>query len=409
MKKGWKFKTLGDVVSFQRGLTYSKKDEVDFSSNIVLRANNIDLKTNKLDFSELKYINDNITIPKEKKVSKWSLIICTASGSKSHLGKVALVDNNYDYAFGGFMGQLNPSDEIDSRYLFYLLISDGYKTFISRLSDGVNINNLRFDNLSEFPISLPPLSEQKRIVKILDEIFEKTVKVKENTEKNLQNARKLLESYLHNIFDKPDKNWVENKFGKICDFVRGPFGGSLKKTCFKPSGIAVYEQQHAIYDQFEDIRYYIDNEKFNEMKRFELLPGDLIMSCSGTMGKVAIVPDNIHKGIINQALLKLSPNKNINAKYLKIWMGSANFQEQLAKHTQGVAIKNVASVKVIKEIDVPVPSVSKQNYIIDMLENFSAKTKKLEAIYQQKLTDLQELKKSILQKAFNGELAGARS
>ncbi len=77
-----------------------------FSSNIVLRANNIDLKTNALDFSELKYINDDFVIPKEKKVTKGSLIICTASGSKSHLGKIALIDDDYDYAFGGFMGQL---------------------------------------------------------------------------------------------------------------------------------------------------------------------------------------------------------------------------------------------------------------------------------------------------------------
>src|SRR3989338_4886322 len=77
------------------------------------------------------------------------------------------------------------------------------------------------------------------------------------------------------------------KLGEVCEFVRGPFGGSLKKDIFKPEGYAVYEQQHAIYDQFEDIRYFIDEKKFNEMKRFELKSGDLIMSCSGTMGKMA--------------------------------------------------------------------------------------------------------------------------
>ena len=104
------------------------------------------------------------------------------------------------------------------------------------------------------------------------------------------------------------KNWDRKKLGDICGFVRGPFGGSLKKNIFKPEGYAVYEQQHAIYDQFDDIRYFIDEKKFNEMKRFELNSGDLIMSCSGTMGKIAIVPENIKKGIINQALLKLTPS-----------------------------------------------------------------------------------------------------
>lgn len=128
------------------------------------------------------------------------------------------------------------------------------------------------------------------------------------------------------------------------------------------------------------------------------------MSCSGTMGKVAIVPDKVHKGIINQALLKLSPNKNINAKYLKIWMESTHFQEQLAKYTQGAAIKNVASVRVLKEITVPVPPLSTQNHIIAMLENFYTKTKRLETIYQQKLADLDELKKQYYKKPLMANL-----
>ena len=68
--------------------------------------------------------------------------------------------------------------------------------------------------------------------------------------------------------------WEVIPFGDVCGFVRGPFGGSLKKSTFKQSGYAVYEQQHAIYDQFEDIRYFVDENKFNEMSRFELLSGD---------------------------------------------------------------------------------------------------------------------------------------
>jgi len=101
--------------------------------------------------------------------------------------------------------------------------------------------------------------------------------------------------------------WESTQLGEVCNFVRGPFGGSLKKSCFQSEGYAVYEQQHAINNQFSDFRYYVDNEKFTEMLRFEVFPGDLIMSCSGTMGKIAIVPEKSPKGIINQALLKLTP------------------------------------------------------------------------------------------------------
>ena len=101
------------------------------------------------------------------------------------------------------------------------------------------------------------------------------------------------------------EGWELKKLGEVCDFIRGPFGGSLKKNCFKKSGYAVYEQQHAIYGDFT-FRYFIDESKFQEMKRFEVLPQDIIMSCSGTMGKISIVPDETPKGIINQALLKLT-------------------------------------------------------------------------------------------------------
>ena len=93
-------------------------------------------------------------------------------------------------------------------------------------------------------------------------------------------------------------NWQTKKLGEVCDFVRGPFGGSLTKSIFKKDGYAVYEQQHAIYNQFDNSRYFIDEKKFKEMERFELKSGDLIMSCSGTMGKIAIAPKNIKKGII---------------------------------------------------------------------------------------------------------------
>jgi hypothetical protein len=102
VKNGWQTKTIGDVCEFQRGLTYAKGDEVDVSDNVVLRATNIDLATNRLIFDELKYINDKVIVPESKKVKKGALMICTASGSKSHLGKVALIDEDYGLAGGKY-------------------------------------------------------------------------------------------------------------------------------------------------------------------------------------------------------------------------------------------------------------------------------------------------------------------
>ena len=157
MKAGWEIKPLGEVCEFQRGLTYAKSDEVDVSNNIVLRATNIDLATNLLDLTELKCISDLVTVQSSKKVRKDSLLICTASGSKSHLGKVAYIDDDYDFAFGGFMGMLTPSECLLPRYFFHLMTSGAYKDFIAALSDGANINNLKFSDLQRFPVPIPPL------------------------------------------------------------------------------------------------------------------------------------------------------------------------------------------------------------------------------------------------------------
>ena len=140
------------------------------------------------------------------------------------------------------------------------------------------------------------------------------------------------------------------------------------------------------------------------MKRFELKSGDLIMSCSGTMGKIAIAPDDIKRGIINQALLKLSPSKNLLNVFLKNWIESGVFQDDLKIYTKGAAIKNIVSVKILKGIKILLPKIQEQKTIVKKIAALSAETKKLEVIYKQKLADLEELKKSVLKKAFNGEL-----
>lgn len=200
--------------------------------------------------------------------------------------------------------------------------------------------------------------------------------------------------------------WEVKKLGDVCEFVRGPFGGSLKKNIFKSEGYAVYEQQHAIYDQFDDIRYFIDENKFNEMKRFELNSGDLIMSCSGTMGKMAIVPENIKKGIINQALLKLTPSKNILIGFLKLWMQSEGFQDSLKAQSQGAAIQNVASVKILKEIDIPLPQLPEQKRIVAILDEAIESITKAKENAEKNLKNAKEIFESYLQSVFENKGEG---
>jgi type I restriction enzyme S subunit len=196
------------------------------------------------------------------------------------------------------------------------------------------------------------------------------------------------------------KGWQTKTLGEICGFVRGPFGGSLKKSVFVADGFAVYEQQHAIYDQFDDVRYFIDDAKFQEMQRFELRPNDLIMSCSGTMGKVAIVPDNIRRGIINQALLKLTPTKVVSPEFLKYWMDSTDFQDSLKEQSGGAAIQNVASVGILKEIQISLPPLAEQQRIVGLLDEAFAGLATAKANAEKNLQNARALFESHLQSVF---------
>jgi len=165
----------------------------------------------------------------------------------------------------------------------------------------------------------------------------------------------------------PKPIWTYQKAGRILlsmilhsneknAIKRGPFGSAIKKEYFEPSGYKVYQQQNAIYNDFFTGKYYIGEKKFQELKDFELKPGDLLISCSGTIGKIALVPDNIQRGIINQALLKITLDSRIVfAKYFSYLFGLYPSRKKFLKILVGPQIKNITSVKDLKLMPLPIP------------------------------------------------------
>ena len=187
--------------------------------------------------------------------------------------------------------------------------------------------------------------------------------------------------------------WEEKKFNEVCKFIRGPFGGALKKEIFISEGYAVYEQSHAIYGDFSNFRYFISEEKFNELKRFSVLPNDIIMSCSGTMGKFAIVPENSKEGVINQALLKLTVKSGYEVNFIKTTLELPVNQNKLLSQSAGGAIKNVVEVAQIKEIPLLIPSIKEQNKIAACISSLN----EFIVAESEKVTTLQKYKKGLLQ------------
>jgi len=408
MKQGWEIKRLEDVVEFQRGLTYSKKDEVDLSDNIVLRSNNIDLIKNELDFTELKYINPVIEVQESKKIKKGSLLICTANGSKSHLGKIALIDDDYNYAFGGFMGQITPKQKLDSRFLFYLMISDNYRTFINELSDGANINNLKFSDLGQFEIPLPPLPEQQRIVSILDEAFAAFEKSKANAEKNLKNAKELFESYLQKVFEKNGGGWEERRFEEL---IQENQIGLIKSTKEQGSDKAyrylkmdsITSDNNLVHDRY----VYVDADK-SELEKFTLNEGDFLFNTRNSyelVGKTCVfTPKDDEPTLFNNNIMRVVLKRDISSRYVNYAFSSKLVKERLQKLKSGTTSVVGIYFKGLRNLKIPVIKYKEQQTIVHQLDALRAETQKLEEAYQKKIDDLEELKKSILQKAFAGEL-----
>lgn len=298
---------------------------------------------------------------------------------------------------------IRTKDNLLSEFLLYYQMSDAYLKNVASKITGTTRSRISRKNLGLVEIPTPPLPEQKRIVAILDRAFALASRASAIAKQNLKNAKELFESYSEDLYEKLIKDNKNDLLGNLAKLVRGPFGGSLKKSMFVEKGYAVYEQRNAIGDFTDDFRYYIDEYKYNEMERFSVSVGDMLMSCSGTIGKFTIINDNFKKGIINQALLKISPDNNkIINKYLLFVL--SNFIKDGSSHSKGAAIKNIIAVKELKKINIPLIEIEKQKQVVKQIDEFKLETKKLEAIYQQKIYDLDELKKSILQKAFNGEL-----
>jgi type I restriction enzyme S subunit len=386
MKIGWKTEPLGELCEFQRGLTYGKGDEVDVSNNVVLRATNIDLTKNLLNFDELKYINDKVVVPNSKKVKKGSLMICTASGSKSHLGKVAYIDNDYGYAFGGFMGMITPKNGLFPKYLFHLMTSDKYKDFIGELSDGVNINNLKFDDLKKFQVPLPTHLEQQRIAGILDEALEGIATAKDNAEKNFRNTHALLESHLQSVFNQRGKGWKVLTLENVGAIRTG------KRDANHQVENGPYPFYTCAVGQFKSPTYSFDGASI-------ILPGN-----GANVGRVFFYDGKFEAYQRTYVVNELS--QSINPRFL-YYCFSANWADWIANKQFGSAT-NYIVVGDLKAFPVPTPPLPVQDEVVEQLESFTEAIQHLARLYERKLAALDALKKSFLDQAFSGEL-GARA
>ncbi|MCT4618805.1 MAG: restriction endonuclease subunit S [Marinisporobacter sp.] len=231
--------------------------------------------------------------------------------------------------------------------------------------------------------------------------------------KKKKTLEELLEEALVSKEEQPyevPENWLWIRLENLLSseknpIKRGPFGSSIKKAYFVPIGYKVYEQKNAIYNDFTLGDYYIDEDKFNELRGFEIKCGDFIVSCSGTIGKIAEVPNNIEKGIMNQALLKIRlNNKVVLNKYFYELFKSDMLLKNIKNKSRGTAIKNIASVKILKNAPFALPSIKEQQRIVNKIESIFSKIDKAKELVEEAREGFENRKAAILAKAFRGKL-----
>jgi len=384
---------LTDMLTFNR-VTFSKNISTAVKKKV--KFNEI-WKTEKLvSIDEIAVIKKGTSITKEK--TKKGIIPVVAGGKEpAYFHNIANREGNIitvsaSGANSGFVNYFeipifaSDCNTIQSKnekiistkliFLFLMLIQE----IIYNLQKGQAQPHVYAEDLARIQIPLLPLETQQKIAIEIETLEKKEDMVKEKVEGFKIKKREVISRYFN-------KKQNIKKLGDVVNFKRGPFGGSLKKEIFVEKGYKVYEQQHAIKNDFSIGRYYITKKKFNEMKGFELIEGDLIMSCSGTIGKIAVFPKSAEKGIINQALLRFRPIMNLTiTPYLQICL--SHITSKFEDNSHGAGLKNVASVDILKNINIYCPPLPEQNKIIAEIKKIETQIKEeqknLELILNQK-------------------------
>ena len=385
-KNEWKKVKLGDVCEIITGNTplkkekeYWDKDEVPFITPSELKYEGINYITPSIFVSKIGASQGRI-LPKN------SICVCCIGS----LGKLGILKEE-----GITNQQINSlvlkDKNVDLLYLYFYL-----KIIKNNLEVTASSTTVKIVNKSSFgkiEIKLPNIKIQNKISKIL-ELLENNIDFRKNQLNYLKELNKSLFTRMFGDILSNSFNWEQVKSQDICSsIVRGPFGSSLKKEFFVKNGYKVYEQKNAINQSADLGEYYIDEKKFRELQRFECKTGDIIMSCSGTVGKLFQLPKNSKTGIINQALCKFSLNNKIISIYFLKYLEKVMENLKL----NGSGIKNISSVSYIKKIDINLPPIELQNKFAERVE----KIEKLSFEIEKSIKEAENLYNSLINKYFD--------
>ena len=395
---------IKELVSFIRGVSYKKEQatkEKQEHRTAILRANNI--ADGEFIFDELVFVPSDL-ISKEQVISKGDIVITMSSGSKAHVGKVAIATHDINAAFGAFCAKIVPRT-IDTKFLYYILRDAGFRRYIEVASKGTNINNIKQSYILDYEIFTPPLPEQKRIVARIEELFSELDNGVETLKKTKQQLAVYRQSVLKAAFEGTWINSKPERLAKISDLA--DVGTGATPLTSNPSYYGG-EIAWVTSSKINDGSIYLPSEYITEKAISETNckvypPHTLLVAMYGegkTRGKCAelMIP-----AATNQALaaIELHDNTERFRNYVK-WFLVFNYQLIRRKASGGVQPNlNLGS---IKNITIPIFNDEDQARIVSEIESRLSVCDSIEKTVDAALQQAESMRQSILKKAFEGKL-----
>ena len=404
---GWELKKMSDLFDVKSSKRVHKADWKEngvpfYRAREVVKLAEYDTVDNALFISEELYEE----FIKEKGAPKEGDIIISAVGT---LGKCYLVKSSDRFYFkdASVLWFENISN-VDTRYIEYAFKSDEIMKQVMNKSMGATVGTLTISRAKIIEIPLPPLTQQKQIVAILDKAFAAIDTAKANAEQNLQNAKELFESYLQNVFSTKGDDWEERTLGKVTSKIGSgatPRGG---KASYKEEGISLIRSMnvHDFYFKKKNLAF-IDDKQADALSNVTLQEKDVLLNITGaSIARCCMIPKEYLPARVNQHVSIIRVKKDIiNPVFLASLLTSKYFKDQILEIGEQGATRQAITKVQLENFYISYPKeMEEQEKVVQNINLIKAETKKLEAIYTQKIVDLEEMKKSVLQKAFSGQL-----
>lgn len=397
MKEGWKTKTLGEILVKTETINpllfpNTEFDYIDVSS----------VSNQTFCIEETQKLKGKDAPSRARRLIKENDILFATI--RPTLQRVAIVPESLDQqvcSTGYFV--LRPKAEIDHRFLFYSLFTEQFTSQMENLQKGASYPAVTDGEVRAQLLSYPPLPEQQRIVALLDEAFEAIATAKAHAEQNLKNARALFESQLDAVFRQRGEGWVEKtleELGTITSSKR------IFKNEYVESGIPFYrtkEIKQLANKSPITTELFISQSRYDEVKSNSGVPqlGDILLTAIGTIGEIYVVDGEDEFYFKDGNVLWLKEFHSIDSFFLKYVLRS--FVDSLNNMAHGSAY-SALPIQRLNAHRIFVPSIEEQRKIVAELDALESESQRLEGLYRRKIAALDELKASLLHKAFAGEL-----